>query len=172
MSKPDQIINRVQQSGLITIDIAEYYHKGEVVGYDIVQNLFQGLVLKEKDFRAFIADNDWSVYKNKNVYIHCSNEAIIPTWAYMLIMISIDEFAENVVVGSRESMQQHLSDLAIQKINFDHFLDTRVVIKGCSDHEIPAYAYGKLSQKLKPIVKSLMFGEPCSTVPLYKRKKV
>lgn len=166
----DEIINKVQQSGLITIDLEELYPKGERVEYDIAQNLWQGLALKEKDFREFISTNDWTYYKDKYVAIYCSVDAIIPTWAYMLLTSSIQPYAKKIVYGNSEHLERVLFHELIKNLDENKYKDARVVIKGCSDLPVPLSAYVDLTNKLLPVVKSLMFGEPCSTVPIYKKK--
>lgn len=166
-----EIVNRVINSGLITFDLEDYYHHGERVVYDLKDNLFMGMILKEKDFREFLKTNDWTTYKGKNVAITCSEDAIIPTWAYMLLQIHLESHANMVIFGTLQDLENKLYEEAISKVNFADFQDKRVVIKGCSKVSVPTYAYVELTRRLKPFVQSLMFGEPCSTVPLYKRPK-
>lgn len=166
-----EIVNRVVNSGLITFDLEDYYHHGERVVYDLKDNLFMGMILKEKDFREFLKTNDWSVYAGKNVAITCSEDAIVPTWAYMLLQIYLEPHANMVIFGTLQDLENKLYEVALSKVNFGDFQDKRVVIKGCSKVSVPTYAYVELTRRLKPFVQSLMFGEPCSTVPLYKRPK-
>ncbi len=166
----EEIVNRVASSGLISLDLEDYYHPGERVIYDLKDNLFMELILKEKDFRDFLKTNDWSVYAGKNVAIICSADAIVPTWAYMLLALQLESFANCVVFGNLKDLEKKLFQNALNQINLEQFRDARVVIKGCSKVEVPTEIYVEISRKLKPIVKSLMYGEPCSTVPLYKRK--
>jgi Protein of unknown function (DUF2480) len=165
-----EIINKVANSGLISLDLEEYFHPGERVIYDIKDNLFMGLMLKEKDFRAFLKENDWSVYSGKNVAIICSEDAIVPTWAYMLLAIQMEPYANIVVFGGLEDLEKKLYEVALNQLDLEQFKDQRVVVKGCSNAKIPTSVYVDLTIRLKPIVKSLMFGEPCSTVPLFKNK--
>jgi hypothetical protein len=167
-----EIINKVANSGLISFDLEDYFHPGERVVYDIKDNLFMGLVLKEKDFREFLKSNDWSVYEGKNVAIICSEDAIVPTWAYMLLAIQLEPYAHMVVFGGLEDLEKKLYEKALNDLDIDQFRDQRIVVKGCSNAQIPTYVYVELTRRLKPIVKSLMFGEPCSTVPLFKSKVV
>ena len=167
-----EIINKVANSGLISLDLEEYFHPGERVIYDIKDNLFMGLMLKEKDFRAFLKENDWSVYSGKNVAIICSEDAIVPTWAYMLLAIQLEPFANMVVFGGLEDLEKKLYEVALNQLDLEQFNNQRVVVKGCSNAQIPTYVYVELTRRLKPIVKSLMFGEPCSTVPLFKSKSI
>ena len=171
MNDEFQIVNRVDNSGLITFDLEDYYNKGERVIYDIKQNLFQELILKEKDFREFIKSNDWSVYKDKNVAIICSADAIVPTWAYMLLISRIEPFANLVVFGNLQALEQALFQQALDKLDYSKFENAKVVIKGCGNFPVPIYAYAEITRILRPIVSSIMFGEPCSTVPVYKKAK-
>ena len=167
----DEIVNRVASSGLITIDLEDYYPQGERLIYDLKDNLWQGLALKEKDFRAFIKEHDWSQYKAKNVGILCSVDAIIPSWAYILLSTALNPYANFVTQGDLEDLEMALWEDAIQKIDLQELKDSRVVIKGCSNKDVPASAYLALSRRIQPLVKSMMFGEACSTVPLYKQKR-
>lgn len=169
LTMENEIVNKVAASGLVTLDLEDYYDRHERVVYDIKENLFMGLVLKEKDFREFLKTNDWSVYIGKNVAITCSEDAIIPTWAYMLLAIYLEPHANMVVFGDLTDLEKKLYGEVLAKIDFEQFRNARVVVKGCSKFEIPTEVYVELTRKLKPIVKSLMFGEPCSTVPLYKQ---
>ncbi|MFY7829047.1 MAG: DUF2480 family protein [Flectobacillus sp.] len=170
MELDDPIINKVASSGLVTLDLEDYYHQGERVIYDLKDNLFMGMILKEKDFREFLKNHDWSIYEGKNVAVICSEDAIIPTWAYMLLALKLSPFANAVVYGSLEQLEDKLYFDAIAKINPADYTEARVVVKGCSKVPVPTSAYVEITQKLMPYVKSLMFGEPCSTVPLYKKK--
>lgn len=170
MELDDPIINKVASSGLVTLDLEDYYHQGERVIYDLKDNLFMGMILKEKDFREFLKNHDWSIYEGKNVAIICSEDAIIPTWAYMLLALKLSPFANAVVYGNLEQLEDKLYFDAIAKINPLDYADARVVVKGCSKVPVPTSAYVEITQKLMPHAKSLMFGEPCSTVPLYKKK--
>ena len=170
MEIQENIINKVAQSGLVTLDPAEFYPRGERVIYDIAPNLFQGLILREKDFREFVKNHDWPQYAGKNVGIICSADAIVPAWAYMLLANRIAPYANEVVFGNEEVLETVLFSKAIDKMDVEQYRDQRMVIKGCGDVPVPVSAYVALTEKLTPVVKSLMFGEPCSTVPLYKRK--
>jgi hypothetical protein len=170
MEIQENIINKVAQSGLVTLDPAEFYQPGERVIYDIAPNLFQGLILREKDFREFVKEHDWAQYKGKNVGIICSADAIVPAWAYMLLANRMAPYARDVVFGNEEVLETVLFTKVIEKLNVEQYRDQRMVIKGCGDVAVPVSAYVALAEKLTPVVKSLMFGEPCSTVPLYKRK--
>ena len=166
-----EIINRVEGSGLVSLDLEAYYHPGERVVYDLKDNLFMGLILKEKDFRAFLKDHDWSRYAGKNVAITCTEDAIIPTWAYMLLTLQLQPYANTVVFGTLADLDEKLYFDAIATINPNDYRDARVVVKGCAKVPVPTAAYVELTRVLQPVVQSLLFGEPCSTVPLYKRPK-
>ena len=166
----EEIVNRVAQSGIVSLDLEDFYHKGERIVYDIANDLFQGMVLREKDFRDHIKNNDWSVYEGKNVAIVCSAEAIVPTWAYMLLSARLEPVANRVVFGGLNALEQALYQDVISNLDPEDYRDKRVVVKGCGDKEVPLFAYTEIARFLKPLVKSLMFGEPCSTVPIYKRK--
>ncbi len=168
----EEIINRVAKSPLITLDLEDYYSKHERVLYDIKDNLFMGLILKEKDFREFLKTHDWSQYSNKNVAITCSEDAIVPTWAYMLLATYLAPHANTIVFGSLQELESKLFFDAIKTIDPEQFRDKKVVIKGCSKLPVPTAAYVEITNKLQPVVQSLMFGEPCSTVPVYKKKSI
>lgn len=166
----EEIVNKVAASGLVTLDLEEYYDDRPRVVYDLKDNLFQGMILREKDFRNFLKEHDWSAYEGKNVAIICSEDAIVPTWAYMLLALHLEPHAYHVVFGDEEKLIEKLFYDALARINPEDFRDKRVVVKGCSKHPVPVSAYVEITRLLKPVVRSLMFGEPCSTVPLYKRK--
>jgi len=168
----EEITNRVATSGIISLDLEELYAQGERVQYDLKDNLFQGMILREKDFREFLKSNDWSVYQGKNVSIICSEDAIVPTWAYMLLAIYLEPYANKVVFGDLDLLEDSLFSDAIQQIDPEEYRGKRVVIKGCSKVAVPISAYVAITTLLKPVAQSLMFGEPCSTVPLYKKPKI
>ncbi|MFD2161852.1 DUF2480 family protein [Paradesertivirga mongoliensis] len=170
MDIQENIVNRVAQSGLISLDPAELYPAGERVVYDIKDNLFHGLMLREKDFREFVKQHDWSQYQDKHVAITCSSDAIVPTWAYMLLANKMAPYASTVVFGNLEALETVLFDRALAKLDIEKYRDERVVIKGCGDIYVPVSAYVELTAKLTAVAKSIMYGEPCSTVPIYKRK--
>ena len=170
MDIQENIVNRVAQSGLISLDPAELFPAGERVVYDIKENLFHGLMLREKDFREFVKQHDWAQYEGKHVAIICSSDAIVPTWAYMLLANKLNPFAKTVVFGNLELLETVLFDRALAIFDFEKYRDERVVIKGCGDIYVPVSAYVELTAKLSAVAKSIMYGEPCSTVPIYKRK--
>jgi len=165
----DTIINKVSQSGLATIDLETYYDESPREVYDIKEQLFMGLMLKEKEFRDFIKTNDWTKYTGKHVAIVCSADAIVPTWAFMLVANKLSGLAKSFVFGDLSLLEFSLFKNEIDAINFEDYRDQRVVVKGCSKKPVPVSAYVYLTEKLTPIVKSIMYGEPCSTVPVYKR---
>ena len=164
-----EIINKIAKSGLITIDLEELYPEGERIFFDLKELLFEGLVLKEKDFREFIAKEDWSKYQNKYVALACSADAIIAPWAYMLLSIQLQPYAKKIVFGSLEDLEKEIFNELIERLDVVQYEDQRIIIKGCSKKSIPWSAYVSLCNKLRPVAKSIMYGEPCSTVPLFKK---
>ncbi len=171
MEIQENIINKVAQSGLVTLDPASFYPSGDRVVYDIKDNLFMELILREKDFREFVKAHDWAQYSGKNVAITCTADAIVPAWAYMLIANRLAPYAAEVVFGDADVLETVLFVKSIAKMDTEQYRDQRIVIKGCGDTPVPVSAYVELTKKLTPVVKSLMFGEPCSTVPIYKSPK-
>ncbi len=164
-------VNRVANSGLVTLNLEGFIHPGERVLYDIKDNLFHGLILREKDFREFIKTHDWAQYDGRNVAIVCSADAIVPTWAYMLLAIKLQNHAHRYVFGDLEALEQALFHEAIAGLDAEEYRDAKVVVKGCGDKPVPTFAYVAIMQKLLPVTSSIMYGEPCSTVPLYKKAK-
>jgi len=167
----NEIINRVAQSPLVTFDLEKLYVPGERVLVDIKDQLFQEMILKEKDFRDYIKSTDWSSYKNKFVAITCSADAIVPTWAFMLLSIALEPHASKIVFGSLDDLENQIFQEELNKIDYESYRDAKVVIKGCSKVNVPVAVYVEATNRLRPITSSIMFGEPCSTVPLYKRPK-
>jgi len=165
-----EIINRIANSKLVTFDLEAYYPKGERVAFDISKWLLEGIVLKENDFRNDVKNHDWSLYQDKFVALCCETDAIIPGWAYLLISLELAPFAKKVSVGSLDVLETILYSEIIEKIDFSEFKDKPVIIKGCAHKPIPENAFVMLAQKLQPIAKSIMYGEACSSVPLFKRK--
>jgi hypothetical protein len=165
----EEIINKVAQSGLVTIDLETFYDDVPRVVFDIKPWLFQELILKEKDFREYIKTHDWSRYKNTYVALTCTADAIVPTWAYMLLTLSLQPFAKKIVYGNSEVLETVLFQEKINELDVTAYTDARIVIKGCGDKPVPVAAYVALTVKIKPVAKSIMYGEPCSTVPLYKK---
>jgi hypothetical protein len=167
----NEIQNKVAQSGLITIDLEDFYQQGERVVFDMKDHLFLGQILKEKDFREFIKNEDWNKYHAKYVSIICSADAIVPTWAYMLLAVQLEPVAQKVVFGDLESLETILYNEALSKLNLIDYKDARIVIKGCGHLPVPKSAFVQLASLLRPVAKSIMYGEPCSTVLLYKQPK-
>ena len=166
----DVIVNKVAESGLVTIDLANYYPQGETVLFDLKSHLFMGLILKEKDFREALKNTDWSIYKDKNVAITCSVDAIIPMWAYMLVATYLQPIAKDMVFGNEEALLRSLFVRSLDALPVEEFRDKKVMIKGCGKKAIPEAAYIEITRMLAPLVKSIMYGEACSTVPIFKSK--
>ena len=166
----DSLINKVAESGLISIDLASFLPNNAVVLFDIKPYLFMELILKEKEFRASLAEIDWKEYQDKIVGIHCSADAIIPMWANMLVASNLSNIAKSIFFGDENKVREQVLLQEISLINAIDYTDQRVVIKGCGDTPISESAYIAITQKLRPVVKSIMYGEPCSTVPVFKKK--
>lgn len=167
----NEIVNRVANSQLQTIDLEDYYPKGERTIIDIKVWLFHELILKETDFRESLKNHNWSQYQDKYVALSCSSDAIIPSWAYMLISTFLNPYAKKIVVGNLTHLETAIFQEIIANLHIDSFKAKPVIIKGCANKPIPPTAYIQLIEKLQPVVKSIMFGEACSTVPLFKNKK-
>jgi hypothetical protein len=167
----EEIINRVTNSKLKTFDLEEIYPDGKRVQFDIKDWLFEEIILKEKDFREYVKNHDWSQYKRSFVAVYCSVDAIIPSWAFMLVASELTPFANKVVIGNLELLETVIYQELISFVDFKDFADKPVIIKGCAEKPIPNSAFAFLIEKLQPIAKSILFGEACSTVPLYKSKK-
>lgn len=166
-----EIFNKVANSPLVSFNLEDYYPHGERVVYDIKDNLFQEAILREKDFRAFVKEHDWSQYQDKYVALTCSADAIVPTWAYMLLTTRLQPYAKMIVYGSLETLEAVLYKEALSRVNPEEFRDAKVVIKGCGKYPVPVFAYAEITRMLRPYTSSIMYGEPCSTVPLYKKPK-
>lgn len=167
----DQIINKVAESGIITINLEELYPKGERILLDVKDQLFQGFILREKDFREYVKNHDWAQYTDKYIAITCSADAIVPNWAYMLLTIQLQPYAKKVIFGTLDTLETLLFQETLATIKISDYKDSRIVIKGCSNLPVPTAAYVELTRLLTPVAKSIMYGEPCSTVPLYKKPK-
>ena len=165
-----EIVNKVELSGLTEFNLEDYYPKGDRVLIDVKDNLFQGLILKEKDFREFVKTNDWSKYQGKFVALTCSADAVVPTWAYMLLTTSLEPFAKKIVFGNLETLETIIFQEVLSKINTEDFKDKRICIKGCGKLPVPESAYVEITRLLSPVAKSLFYGEACSTVPIMKKK--
>lgn len=168
MSEP--IINKVAESGLITIDLENYYPKGNTAVFDLKEYLFMGMILKEKDFREALKKVDWSVYQDKNIALICSADAIIPVWAWMLAAAYLQPVAKEIVMGDEKELHKNIFLKNISGIDINEFADKKIVIKGCGEIPIGDYVYMEITKLLLPVAKSIMYGEPCSTVPVYKKR--
>lgn len=171
MKEKEQIVNRVAGSSLVTFDLEEFYTPGERVLLDISDQLHQGLILREKEFREFIRTHNWTQYTNKFVAIHCTAEAIIPLWAYMLVAVALQPHAAQIALGTLDQLEHGLFEKSLAKVDWTRFQNAKVVVKGCSKVKVPVSVYVYVTSHLMPHVSSLMFGEPCSTVPLFKIKQ-
>ncbi|MGB4961221.1 MAG: DUF2480 family protein [Saprospiraceae bacterium] len=166
------LVNRVAQSGIITINLEDYFPKHAFDVFDIKDFLFHGLILKEKEFREALKNFEWTKYQSKIVLVVCSTDAIIPLWAYMLIETHLTGIAADTYQGSEEEyLRMHYKNI-IQNIDGSSYDGQRIVIKGCGNKPVPSYAYASITAQLKPYAQSIMFGEPCSTVPIFKRPRV
>jgi hypothetical protein len=168
MSEP--FINKVAESGLVTLDLETWYPKGETAIFDLKDYLFMGMIIKEKDFREALKNLDWNIYQQKNVAIVCTADAIIPVWAYMLVASYLQPVASEFVMGDEKELHKTLFLKNLRAIDINEYADKRVVIKGCGETPIAEYVYMEITKLLRPVVKSIMYGEPCSTVPVYKKR--
>ncbi len=166
-----EFVNRVANSSLVSLNLEDFIHPGERVVYDIKDNLFHGLMLREKDFREFIKTHDWAQYAGQNVAIICSTDAIVPTWAYMLLATKLHPHASRYVFGDLFALEQALFHDALTALNVEEYRDAKVVIKGCGHLPVPTAAYVEVVRRLLPVASSVMYGEPCSTVPIWKKPK-
>ncbi len=166
----EEIVNKVAQSSLVTLNLEKFYPEGETAVFDLKDYLFMELILKEKDYRESLKNLDWSIYKNKNVCVTCSADAIIPIWAYMLAVSYLEPIARDVVLGDQDFLHEVLFLKNIWKIDAKEFEGKRVVVKGCGEKKIPDTVYAEITKILRPVAKSIMYGEPCSTVPVYKQQ--
>ena len=167
----ETIVNKVAESGIITLDLAPYVATDTIALFDLKPFLFREMILKEKDYRTALPSHDWSQYQGKDVAVMCSVDAIVPVWAYMLAVSYLQPVASSVYYGTPQELEKILIQQRIYTIDTVEYTDKRVVIKGCGDTPIPEIAYLAVTQHLRPVVKSLMYGEPCSTVPIYKKAK-
>ena len=166
----DEIINKVAESGLITLDLEQYYPREGLVIFDLKDYLFMGLILKEKEFREALKNTDWETYRDKYVAVTCSADAIIPVWAYMLAASYLQPVARELVLGDEKELERVIFLKNISAISMNEFADQKVVVKGCGDTPIGDFAYMEITKLLRPVAKTIMYGEPCSTVPIYKKK--
>ncbi|HNG89826.1 MAG TPA: DUF2480 family protein, partial [Saprospiraceae bacterium] len=165
------LINRVANSTLVTLDLEQFYPSGDIVSFDLKDYLFMGLILKEKDFRDALAAHDWAQYSGKNLAVHCSADAIIPMWAYMLVATYAAPYARDIAQTTPEQFPEIAFQKHLAALDLAPFANRRIVVKGCSDRPVPPSAYLEVTRRLQPIALSIMFGEPCSTVPVYKRPR-
>jgi hypothetical protein len=165
-----EVVNRIANSPLVTFKLEELAPQGERVPIDIKEILFQGMILREKDLREWVKTHDWAQYEGKHVAVFCSAEAIVQTWAYMLLAAKLQPYAATVVFGSLEELEKTLWLRQLDQVDWASFADRPVVVKGCSDIKVPTTVYVETANRLLPHVKKLSWGEPCSTVPLYKKK--
>ena len=168
MSEP--FVNKVSESGLVTVDLENYYPAGETAVFDLKDHLFMGLILKEKDFREALKNTDWAIYQNKNVAVTCSVDAIIPVWAYMLVASYLQPVAAEIVMGDEKELHRVMFLKNLSTIDPSSYTDKRVVVKGCGETPIADFVYLEITKLLRPVVKSIMYGEPCSTVPIFKKR--
>ena len=166
----EEIKNRVAESGLITIDLEEFFPSSEIVEFDIRPFLFMDQILREREFREKLSNHDWDQYRAKHVAVYCSVEAIIPAWAYMSVAVHLSALAGSVYQGNRDEMLKNLLVGTIRNLDISSYQDKRVLIKGCGEKGIEAYAYLEVTMKLMNVAKTIMYGEACSAVPVYKRK--
>ncbi len=169
---PDKIVNRVANSKLVTIDLEDFFPVGERILFDIKKWLFAEQILKENDFREFVRDHDWRNYQDKYVALTCSSDAIIPSWAYLLITVALSPYAKQIIIGNLKELESAIFQRIISEIPVKKFTGKPIIIKGCSDKVIPETAYSQLINKLLPVATSIMYGEACSSVPLYKKVKL
>jgi hypothetical protein len=167
----DALVNKVAESGLITLNLEEWYPREEILVFDLKDHLFMGLILKEKEFREALKNTDWSSYQNKRVAVTCSADAVIPAWAYMLIATYLAPVAAGIYQGNEQEYRRSLFHEQLRQIEPTTYQDQRVVVKGCGDLPVGPDAYLEITRILQPVVKSIMYGEPCSTVPIYKKPK-
>lgn len=167
----DEIVNKVKSSGLIQLDLADFKPKQDIVTLDLKDNLWQELILKEKDFRNFIKENDWSKYVGKVVAVTCTADAIIPTWAFMLVVSKLESLGVSAFCGDAQLVTRELINANIKAFDLTDLTDGKFIIKGCSDIIDPPYVMTELTKHLMQVASTIMYGEPCSTVPVYKRPK-
>ncbi len=172
MNTDKPLVNKIAASGLITLNLEDFLPKVSFVELDLKDYLFHGLILKEKDFRTALKELDWSQFDQKTLLVYCSTDAIIPMWAYMLVAAYATPFAVDIFQGSKEEYLKFSLNQGLDQIDYSLYEGQRLVIKGCGDEPVPAAAYLEITRRLQPIAQSIMYGEPCSTVPIYKRKKV
>ena len=167
----EEIINRVANSSLTSFDLEDLWDDRDRAQIDFNELLFEGMILREKDFREFVKTHDWTQYTDKNVAIFCSTDALIPSWAYMIVTANLEPFANTTVVGSQDELTLQLYKNAFEQMDFEQYRDGKVVIKGCSSKSVPASVYAEITRRLRSVASSIMYGEPCSTVPVFKKPR-
>ena len=169
---PEEIINKVSQSELITLDLEQFFPKEKIRIFDLKPFLFMELILREKDFRSALLITDWTIYKDEIVGIYCSADAVIPVWAYMLVTSYLQPYAKEVVMGDETAVLRQVITNRIQAVNTEEYKDRRIVVKGCGDRPVGDFAFLEITKLLRPVAKSIMYGEPCSTVPVFKAQSL
>jgi hypothetical protein len=164
----EKIINKVSQSTLLTLDLEQFFPKEKIRIFDLKPFLFMELILKEKEFRSSLSATDWTIYKDDIVGIYCSADAVIPVWAYMLVTSYLQPYAKEVIMGDETTVLRQVITNSIQAVNPEDYKDKRIVVKGCGDRPVGDFAYLEITKLLRPVAKSIMYGEPCSTVPVFK----
>lgn len=170
MNSSEKLVNKVADSGLITVDLEEWYPHEHSIGFDLKDYLYMGLILKEKDYREALKQVDWEQFRSKNVAVFCSADAIIPVWAYMLAGIYLEPVCRRFFFCNPEEMITRIYEEIISTLDVEPFRNQRIIIKGCSEKPVPVAAYLAITRKLRSVARSLMYGEACSNVPLYKQK--
>ena len=172
MEEVKPIVNRVEQSGLITIDLENYFPtRQEIVSIDLKDFLFKGMILREAEFRETVKNTDWKNYEGKYVSLFCSADAVIPMWAYMILSSQLAPFVKDVACSAPEHAAEIFLYRNIANINMNDFKNQLVIVKGCGDRKIPEAAFVQISEQLTKVVRSLMYGEACSSVPVFKKSK-
>ncbi len=171
MSNDKPLVNRVANSGLITLNLQDFYPSEDLLEFDLKDYLFMELILKEKDFRQALKEHDWTQYQDKNMIVYCSTDAIIPVWAYMLVVSYASPYVKRIIQGDKTVFYTTIFIEKLKQLDASQYQGKRIVIKGCSDKEVPVAAYVELTNKLYPYAQSIMYGEPCSTVPIFKRPR-
>ncbi|MFB6305675.1 MAG: DUF2480 family protein [Flavobacteriales bacterium] len=167
----NKIEKKIQKGALNIVEPNKFFPDGERIEYDIKDNLYEGVILKEKDFREFVKEYDWSRYEGKYVAINCSVDAVVPSWAYMLLASSMAPYAKKVIFGTKQDLEKELLKEAIESFDAKKYEGGRVIVKGCGDERVDEDAYVRLTTKLQPYAKSINYGEPCSMVSVFKRSR-
>jgi len=166
----EEIVNRIAQSKIVTFDLEDYYPEGDRVRLDIKDWLYEGVIVKEKEFRKFVSEHDWEQYQDSYVALYCSTDAIVPGWSYMLVTTRLQPYAKKIIQGNLELLETSIYQDVLQNLDLSEFQDKPIIIKGCSNKPVPANAYLMATGLLQKVARSIMYGEACSSVPLFKRK--